>query len=58
MQDLQEKDQLVSGCEVSAEAALDLVIGDLEKEIPPLASSTSVAGGMARDTCDRMVYCL
>ncbi|MEU6718913.1 hypothetical protein ABZ897_46240 [Nonomuraea sp. NPDC046802] len=49
-----EKGQI--GSDQSVDELFDLVIGDLEKEIPPLASPTNSGSGTACGTCAG-VYC-
>ncbi|MET7640722.1 hypothetical protein [Streptomyces sp. NPDC005438] len=43
--------------EVEADEVFDLVIGDLEQEIPPLASPTNSGSGTACGTCAGMYCC-
>ncbi|MEU3705465.1 hypothetical protein AB0E82_24595 [Streptomyces anulatus] len=54
MQAVEEKVQ--SGTVRNADEVFDLVIGDLEQEIPPLASPTNSGSGTACGTCAG-VYC-
>ncbi|WP_369165873.1 hypothetical protein [Streptomyces sp. AFD10] len=44
------------GTDRNADDVFDLVIGDLEQEIPPLASPTNSGSGTACGTCAG-VYC-
>ncbi|MEU2721042.1 hypothetical protein ACFW4X_05055 [Streptomyces smyrnaeus] len=54
MQAVEEKGRIES--EKSADDVFDLVIGDLEQEIPPLASPTNSGSGTACGTCAG-IYC-
>ena len=54
MQAVEEKSRV--GSDQSVDAVFDLVIGDLEQEIPPLASPTNSGSGTACGTCAG-VYC-
>ncbi|SFL35531.1 hypothetical protein [Streptomyces pini] len=55
MQTLQEKDQATP--EQHADEVFDLVIGDLEQEIPPLASPTNSGSGTACGSCAGFYCC-
>jgi hypothetical protein len=54
MQAVEEKSHVVP--DQTADEVFDLVIGDLEQEIPPLASPTNSGSGTACGTCAG-VYC-
>ncbi|WNF25612.1 hypothetical protein RI138_01640 [Streptomyces sp. C11-1] len=54
MQTLEEKVQVAS--DQNADDVFDLVIGDLEQEIPPLASPTNSGSGTACGSC-ASIYC-
>lgn len=55
MQAVQEKSRVAS--DQHADDVFDLVIGDLEQEIPPLASPTNSGSGTACGTCAGMYCC-
>jgi len=54
MQAVEEKGRVAA--EQRADEVFDLVIGDLEQEIPPLASPTNSGSGTACGSC-ATVYC-
>jgi hypothetical protein len=54
MQAVEEKGRVAA--DQRADEVFDLVIGDLEQEIPPLASPTNSGSGTACGSC-ATVYC-
>lgn len=54
MQAVEEKGRI--GSEESADDVFDLVIGDLEQDIPPLTSPMNSGSGTSCGTCSR-IYC-